>query len=164
VSDTYARLIALLDAEGARYRFIDHEPEGQTDRVSALRGHPVGAAAKCIVMIVKTGRKSTQFVLVVVPGNARVDTGKVRRLFDGATYLGFAAVDVAERLAGSVAGTILPFALNPELTLVADPDLERHKEIFFNAARLGRSMALATEDYVRIARPRVASVVSSVAA
>src|SRR5882757_11012740 len=36
-----------------------------------------------------------RFVLAVVPGHARVDTGKVKALFNG-TYAGFAATDVAE--------------------------------------------------------------------
>jgi prolyl-tRNA editing enzyme YbaK/EbsC (Cys-tRNA(Pro) deacylase) len=106
---------------------IDHAPEGQTDKVSALRGHPVEAAAKCIVLIVKVGRKTSRFVLAVVPGNARVDTTRVRSLFNGATYAGFAATDVAERLAGSVAGTVLPFAFHPDLTLIADPSITTRK-------------------------------------
>jgi prolyl-tRNA editing enzyme YbaK/EbsC (Cys-tRNA(Pro) deacylase) len=108
--ETYDKLIALLDANKASYRLIDHLPEGQTDKVSALRGHPVEAAAKSIVLIVKIGKKTSRFVLAVIPGDARVDTGKIKSLFSGATYAGFAATDVAERLAGSVAGTVLPFA------------------------------------------------------
>jgi Ala-tRNA(Pro) deacylase len=47
------------------------------------------------------------FVLAVVPGYTCVDTGKIKSLFSGPTYAGFAATDVAERLAGSVAGTVL---------------------------------------------------------
>ena len=76
----YDKLIALLDRNGAAYRLIDHPPEGQTDLVSALRGHQVAAAAKCIVLIVKLGKKVTRFVLAVVPGDTRVDTGKIRSL------------------------------------------------------------------------------------
>ena len=72
MSDTYEKLIALLDANKASIRLIDHAPEGQTDKVSAMRGHPVEAAAKCIVLIVKIGKKSSRFVPAVVPGNARV--------------------------------------------------------------------------------------------
>ena len=72
MSDTYEKLIALLDANKASFRLIDHAPEGQTDKVSAMRGHPVEAAAKCIVLIVKIGKKSSRFVPAVVPGNARV--------------------------------------------------------------------------------------------
>ncbi len=154
MDDAYGKLIAFLDQHGSVYRLIDHPPEGQTDKVSALRGHPVGAAAKCIILIVKLGRKITRFVLAVVPGDARVDTSKIRALL-GATYVGFAATDVAERLAGSVAGTVLPFAFHPDLTLIADPSLQDYAEVFFNAARLDRSIALRTADYLALAKPRL---------
>jgi len=158
MSDTYEKLIELLDASKARYRLIDHEPEGQTDKVSALRGHSVEAAAKCIVLIVKVGKKTSKFVLAVVPGNARVDTARIKALFNGATYAGFAATDVAERLAGSVAGTVLPFTFNPDLLLIADPGIQLHEELFFNAARLDRSMALRTVDYLALAKPRLEKI------
>ena len=161
MSDTYDKLIDLLDANKAQYRLIDHEPEGQTDKVSALRGHPVEAAAKCIVLIVKIGKRASKFILAVVPGNARVDTGRIKALFHGATYAGFAATDVAERLAGSVAGTVLPFAFHPDLVLVADPGIQRCEELFFNAARLDRSMALRTSDYLALAKPRLEKIAQS---
>src|SRR5579863_5200818 len=45
IHGTYDKLIALLDRNGAAYRLIDHPPEGQTELVSALRGHQVAAAA-----------------------------------------------------------------------------------------------------------------------
>jgi Ala-tRNA(Pro) deacylase len=162
MSDTYHKLIELLDANKAQYRLIDHEPEGQTDKVSALRGHPVDAAAKCIVLIVKIGKKTSKFILAVVPGNARVDTARIKTLFHGATYAGFAAADVAERLAGSAAGTVLPFAFHPDLTLVADPGIQRHEELFFNAAWLDRSMALRTSDYLALAKPRLQRIASAI--
>jgi Ala-tRNA(Pro) deacylase len=155
MSDTYRKLIDVLDANKAQYRLIDHEPEGQTDKVSVLRGHPVEAAAKCIVLIIKIGKKTSRFVLAVVPGNARVDTAKIKDLFRGATYVGFAATDLAERLAGSVAGTVLPFAFHPDLILIADPSITSHQELFFNAARLDRSVALRASDYLAIAKPRL---------
>ena len=159
--ETYDKLIAFLEANKATYRLIDHAPEGQTDKVSALRGHPVEAAAKCIVLIVKIGKKTSRFVLAVVPGNARVDTAKLKSLFNGATYAGFAATDVAERLAGSVAGTVLPFAFHPNLILIADPSTMGHQELFFNAARLDRSVALRTSDYVTLAKPRLERIAST---
>src|SRR5579863_721713 len=59
--DTYERLVALLDARDARYRLIDHPAEGRTELVSAMRGHSVAQAAKCIVVMVKLGKKITKF-------------------------------------------------------------------------------------------------------
>lgn len=110
----YERLIGLLDENGARYHLIDHEPEGRTEVVSRMRGNEPSEAAKCIVVMVKITKKHKRYILAVVPGDARVDLEALKTLFEG-TYAGFASGEVAERLAGSVAGTILPFSSDPEL-------------------------------------------------
>jgi Ala-tRNA(Pro) deacylase len=152
--DTYFRLIQLLDQHQARYRLIDHAPEGRTDIVSPMRGNDIKQAAKCIILMVKQGKKTTKYVLGVVSGDARIDMKAVGALMN-ATYVSFASTNIAEQLAGSVSGTVLPFAFNPQLELIADPSLLENQELFFNAARLDRSMALNTQDYVAIAKPRI---------
>jgi Ala-tRNA(Pro) deacylase len=134
-TDTYTSLIALLDEHGAQYRLIDHPPEGRTELVSPMRGNALAQAAKCIVMMVKIGKKTTKYVLGVVPGNARVDLPAVKALLN-ATYVSFASPDIAERLAGSVAGD----------------------ELYFNAARLDRSVVLKTRDYLTLAKPRIEGI------
>lgn len=158
--DAYARLIAELDAAGARYRLIDHAPEGRTEMVSALRGHDVARAAKCLVVMVKVAKKQTRYVLAVVPGDARLDLPAVKALLGG-TYVAFAGTDRAEQLAGSVTGTVLPFSYSPQLELIADSRLLTFPELFFNAGRLDRSVALTTEDYLRMARPRVEPIAAA---
>ncbi|MBO3750122.1 YbaK/prolyl-tRNA synthetase associated domain-containing protein [Streptosporangiaceae bacterium NEAU-GS5] len=154
----YERLLADLDAGGARYRIIEHPPEGRTDLVSALRGNDVAHAAKCLVVMVKIGKKQTRYVLAVVPGDARLDLQAIKDRHAG-TYVSFAGKDKAEELAGSESGTVLPFSYHPELELIADPALLAVPEIFFNAARLDRSLALATDDYIRLAKPHVVPIV-----
>ena len=88
-----------------------------------------------------------------------MDLQAVKAMMQG-TYVAFASSDIAERLAGSVAGTILPFSFNPELELVVDPSLLENDEIYFNAARLDRSMVLKTSDYVAVAKPRLRRIIA----
>lgn len=152
--DTHDSLISLLDSSCVGYRLIDHEPEGTTEAVSALRGHPTSEAAKCIVLRVKVDRRTTRHVLAVVPGDRRVDLDAVRALF-AARYAGFSDAGTAERLARAVPGTVLPFSFDPDLELVADPDVIARPRLYFNAARLDRSLCLSGADYARVARPRV---------
>lgn len=154
LNDTYTQLIEFLDQHKAHYRLIDHPPEGRTEIVSPMRGNKVSQAAKCIVIMVKIGKKVTKYVLGVVPGDARIDLNAVKELFHG-TYISFATPEIAERLARSVAGTILPFSFNPEMELIVDPSLLENEEIYFNAARLDRSIALKTNDYTELAKPRL---------
>ncbi|GKQ38390.1 YbaK/EbsC family protein [Streptomyces sp. A012304] len=159
----YDWLLEELEGAQARFRLIDHPPEGHTERASRLRRHALAQAAKCLVVRVATGRRSRRYVLAVVPGDRRVDLDGLRGMYGG-SEAAFAARDVAERLAGSVSGSVMPFARHPDLDLVVDPELLVHDEIFFNAARLDRSVALATDDYVALARPRVEPIAQHAAA
>ena len=119
--DVYARLIADLDAAGCRYRLIDHAPEGRTEVVSALRGHALAHAAKCLILLVKIGKKQTRYVLAVVPGDARLDLTAVKALL-GSSYAALADTGKAEELAGSPTGTVLPFSYDePVRTTYAWP-------------------------------------------
>lgn len=152
--DAYTQLITFLDDRSIPYRLIDHAPEGRTEIVSPMRGNSLSQAAKCIILMVKIGKKVTRYVLAVIPGDARVDLNTIKSLMGG-TYISFASTDIAERLAGSVTGTILPFSFNPELELIVDPALLENDELYFNAARLDRSMVLKAQDYVAVAKPRL---------
>jgi threonyl-tRNA synthetase len=160
MEDLYSKLIALLDEHKAQYRVIDHAPEGRTEIVSEMRGNPLAQAAKCIIVMVKLGKKDKQYVLAVVPGDAKLDMKAVQALFGG-SYASFAPADVAEQLSGSVVGTVLPFSFNDQLPLVVDPALLAHDALYFNAARLDKSLVLNTQDYVAIAKPRVEKIVQS---
>ena len=155
--DTYTRLIAFLDGHEMQYRLIDHAAEGRTEIVSPMRGNALSQAAKCIVLMVKMGKKITRYILAVIPGDTMVDFQAVKALL-GSTYVAFASPDIAERLSGSVAGTILPFTFNDELELLVDPSLLENDEIYFNAARLDRSMVLRTSDYIAVAKPRLGHI------
>ncbi|MCX4855948.1 YbaK/prolyl-tRNA synthetase associated domain-containing protein [Streptomyces canus] len=159
--DTYDRLISLLDASSVDYTLIDHTPEGTTDAVCALRGHPASEAAKCIVLRVKVDRRTTRNVLAVVPGDRRVDLDAIRALYT-ARYVGFSDAETAERLARAIPGTVLPFSFDPELEVVADPDVVAGPRLYFNAARLDRSLCLSGADYERLAKPRVEPIAGPV--
>lgn len=153
----YQRLRQLADLHGAGYRMIAHAPEGRTEAASALRGHALAQGAKSLVVEARPTKRTCRYVLAVVPGDRRVDLGRIAELAGG-RKAGFAARGTAERLAGSVSGSIIPFSFHPELELIVDEDLLRHDVLYFNAARLDLSMALPTDDYVRMARPRTARI------
>src|SRR5258708_16452897 len=99
-----------------------------------MRGNALSQAAKCIVLMVKIGKKVTRYVLGVVPGDARVDLNAVKALLRG-SYVSFASLDIAERLAGSVAGTILPFSFSPGLELIVDPSIPDEAAADFKSGR-----------------------------
>ena len=158
----YEELVDLLDRHAATYRVIDHAPEGSTEIVSALRGNPLPAAAKCMIVVVKLDKKRRRHVLAVVPGDRRVDLEAVKRLYGG-RYAALADTETAEQLSGCATGTILPFTGSDELDLVVDPTLYDQDTIYFNAARLDRSIALTSADHRRIATPTEATIATPAA-
>ena len=155
--DVFRRLTDLFESGSVSYRLIPHPPEGHTDVASRLRGHPLQQAAKSLVVRVATGRRSRRYVLAVVPGDRRVDLNALADRYGG-REASFAAREVAERLAGSVSGSITPFVFSPELDLIVDEGLLIHDEIYFNAGRLDLSVALSVSDYLVLARPTVAPI------
>lgn len=158
--DSYTQLIQYLDQHGVAYRLIDHLPEGRTDVISPIRGNELVAAAKCIILMVKLGKKVTKYVLAVVPGDKRVDLNAIKALLGG-TYISFASTEIAEKMTGCVTGTILPFSFSEELELMVDPALLQNEDLYFNAARLDRSMVLNAADYARVAKPRLENIALS---
>jgi len=154
MQDLHSKLVELLVSHDVHYRVIEHAPEGRTELVSAMRGHDVRLAAKCMLMIVKLGKKVTRYVLGVVPGHTRLDLETVKAVL-GATYVSLASPAKVEELCGSVVGTVLPFSFNPDVDVIVDPSLLKNEYMYFNAARLDRSFALRTQDYVGVARPRM---------
>lgn len=149
----FERLLALLEANHARFRVIEHPAEGRSEIVAALRGTHASQGAKAMFC-----RSVGTFVLAVLPGDRKLDFRKVADAV-GKRKAGLATPEEAMRETGCVIGAIPPFSFSPNIKLVVDPALiESHDEIAFNAGRLDRSMVLNAQDYVRIAKPHMATL------
>jgi Ala-tRNA(Pro) deacylase len=154
---THQALLDLLRSRRIDFRLLDHAPEGRTADASSLRGHPLSQAAKCMVVEVALADGTRRYVLAVVPGDTRVNLKAVRRLLRGRDAR-LADAEVAERLSGCRVGTVMPLSFNPELELVVDPALLAEDRLYFNAARLDRSVVIGTADYLALTEPRIEPV------
>jgi Ala-tRNA(Pro) deacylase len=160
VADVFDRLVALLTETNAKFRVIEHEPEGRSEKISVIRGNRPDQAAKAMALDVRGGGGGRRNVLAILPGNRKLDFAAVAGLFE-ARKCGFASPESAQALTGCVMGAVPPFSLNPELSVVVDEDLLANATLFFNAGRLDRSMELDTQDWLAVARPRVARIASA---
>jgi len=157
---TFDRLVTKLKAEAARFRVIEHEPEGRSERVAAIRGTRPSQGAKAIVCRV-VGPSHEQLVVAVLSGDRRLDTKALAALLGG-RKASFAPPSVAEEVTGCPIGAIPPVSFNDQLTVVADQTLlETEQEIAFNAGRLDRSIVLRVEDYKRIFAPKIGRIALS---
>lgn len=158
-AEVFERLVALLGEAKAKFRVIEHEAEGKSEAISAIRGNRPEQAAKAMVLDVRGGGGGKRHVLAILPGNRKLDFGAVAALFE-ARKAGFASPDTAQAITGCVMGAVPPFALDPALTVVVEEDLLANDTLFFNAGRLDRSMELDTKDWIAVAKPRVAKIAS----
>jgi Ala-tRNA(Pro) deacylase len=157
VADVFEQLVALLSEAKAKFRVIEHEAEGRSEMISVIRGNRPDQAAKAMVLDVRGGGGGRRNVLAILPGNRKLDFAAVAKLFE-ARKCGFTSPESAQQLTGCAMGAVPPFSLNPELSVVVDEDLLAHDTLFFNAGRLDRSMELDTEDWIAVAKPRVARI------
>jgi Ala-tRNA(Pro) deacylase len=148
----FERILDLLRRENATFRIIEHEPEGRSDRISAIRGNNPDQAAKAMVLDVRGGGNGRRHVLAILPGSRKLDFDAVAKHFD-ARKCGFASPGTAQALTGCAMGSVPPFSFDDGLSLIVEPDLLTHATIFFNAGRLDRSMEMDTQDWLRVAKP-----------
>jgi Ala-tRNA(Pro) deacylase len=156
-ADVFDQLVALLNESKAKFRVIEHEAEGRSEAISAIRGNRPDQAAKAMVLDLRGGGGGRRNLLAILPGNRKLDFNAVASLFE-ARKCGFASPETAQALTGCIMGAVPPFALNPDLAIVVDEDLLANETLFFNAGRLDRSMELDTKDWLATARPRVAKI------
>ena len=156
-ADVFDQIVALLSDAKAKFRVIEHQAEGRSENISAIRGNRPEQAAKAMVLDVRGGGGGRRHVLAILPGNRKLDFNAVAGLFE-ARKCGFASPDTAQELTGCVMGSVPPFALNPALAIVVEEDLLANDTLFFNAGRLDRSMELDTKDWLAVAKPRLARI------
>lgn len=159
---SYDKLISVLKRHNAQYRLVDHASEGQSERVSELRGSTLEQSAKMMVFMSKLNKKDRAYTLTVIPANQQVDFAKVALLEKAPSTKDVlrAPEDRAKLLTGCIPGAILPFSFKDELRIVVDPSLAHNSsitEIAFNVT-LGQSMFLNLEDYLEITQPLIQQI------
>lgn len=148
----------LLDDEGILYAVFEHEPVHTSEEAAAVRpNYTMAQGAKAlIVRIKKAGEK--EFVMVVVPGNARFDTKKVKEAL-GANDLRFATEEeVSEITDGVEPGGVPPLGNIFGIQTLADEKLFEEDEIIFNAGDKRVSIAIETDAYRSLVKPQAADV------
>ena len=143
---------ALLEREGVEWRELEHGPAPTCEDSARERGEPLEIGGKCLLL-----KAGDSFGLFALSAARQLDSKGLRRTL-GERRLRFATAAELLEFTGLVPGSLPPFG-EPVLPfqLHADESLARGERIAFNAGSLSRSIILATEDWLRVARPRVLS-------
>ncbi len=148
--NSFEKVTALLDQHQARYRVVEHEAIGQTDRISAIRGNDLNQAAKAMVLEVTMPEGAEpRYLLAIVPGDCKINFKSAARAIGGKKS-SFAAPEKAQELTQCEMGAVPPFSFDDRLALRVDNRLRDVGTLWFNAGALDRSMALQVADFFRV--------------
>ena len=153
--DPYPAIITALEAAQVPYERLEHAPVFTSEQAAAVRGLSLAQGAKALLFKAKVG-----FVLVVLPGNRRVDSKKLRQLL-GVNDVRFASPDEVQAQMGCTIGSCYPLGYLAGLRTLVDASLGANARISFNPGRHDVSITMRYQDYVRLAQPETVSVVTA---
>lgn len=152
MDNPYAVILRLLDGAKLEYESIEHEPVYTSEQAAAVRGLSMEQGAKSLLFKTKIG-----FVLVVVSGDKRVDSKKLKNTLH-VKDVRFATPEEVKEQMGCEIGSCYPFGNIAGLGTICDTSLGRNEVISFNPGRHDISIKLNFSDYLRLANPEIAEI------
>ncbi|EKD53263.1 MAG: hypothetical protein ACD_61C00089G0004 [uncultured bacterium] len=153
------KIVSLLKENNYWFESFEHEAVRTSEEAAKIRtGYSLDQGAKAMIVRIKRTESDKIFVMLVVPANLRFDERKVKDFF-GAKDIRFASEEEVEKITGGVLpGGVPPFGNLFGLEIITDPKLLDNEKIIFNAGDKRFSIALKSEDYVKLVRPQIASI------
>lgn len=150
----------LITQHGVWYKTFEHASVRTSEEAAKTRvGYTIQQGAKAIIVRVKKSGGGREFVMLVLPGDKRFDTDKVKLLL-GAKDVRFATPEeVAQVTAGIEPGGVPPFGNIFNVRVIVDPSLLRHDTIIFNAGDRRFSIAMKSRDWERIVKPVISPII-----
>jgi len=154
MKEPFEAIVRLLDEAHIEYEKSEHEPVFTSEEAAAVRGVSMSQAAKALLFKTKEGG----FVLVVLPGDKRADSRKLKDYLHTKS-IRFATPEEVEEQMGCKIGSCYPLGVVAGLRTLVDKSLGANEEIFFNPARHDVSIKMKYIDYKRLAGAEPVSVV-----
>lgn len=155
---TVGRIEELLHQRGISYEKFEHEAVRTSEEAAAIRpGYTLSQGAKALIIRVK-GKLGKSFAMVVVPGDSKFNSAKVKEAL-GASDIRFATPEeVGEITGGVLPGGVPPFGILWNLLVLVDVGLSANDTIIFNAGDRSVSIALRFSDYREVVAPMVRDI------
>ncbi len=124
-----------------------HEPVVTSEEAARVRGTRLSQGAKALVMAA-----DGNFVMLVVPGDRRVDFRKFKQLFN-VSDLRMATREEVVQVAGVEVGAVPPLGNIFKLVTYFDEELRREEKLVFSAGRHDVSMEVGRKDLEMVVKP-----------
>ena len=157
--ETVEKIETLLKEKGCEYKKFEHEPVRTSEEAQAVRPeYTLEQGAKALIVRVKKGKEKS-FAQIVVPGDKKFDSKKVRDAI-GANDIRFASEDEVIAITNGVKpGGVPPFGILWDLPVFCEKTLFDNEEIIFNAGDRSVSIAITANDYLKAVEPEIVDVI-----
>lgn len=164
----FEKIIQLLDENKINYQLLNHEPVYTSQQAAAVRPDiSLHQGAKAMLLKVENGKgkmesdqkfqlsnfNSQLFVMVVVPGDQKIDYRKVSK-FLGVRDVELASAEEVERTVGVKIGAVSPLGNLSGLRVLIDEGLLKNDQIAFNAGDHSKTVVMRAKDYLQISEGR----------
>lgn len=156
---TVEQIKCLLSDHSIKFDVFEHAPVRTSEEAANIRtGYSLKQGAKAIIVRAKEPGKSRRFVMFVVPGDRKFDSGKVKSAISLVDIRFATEVEVAEITHGVLPGGVPPFGNLFHLDVFADRSLFENERIVFNAGDRRYSIGMKSADYMRLVNPTVTDI------
>lgn len=157
---TVNKIINLLKENNCWFETFEHKPVRTSEEAARVRtGYTIHQGAKAIIIKVYLSGNEEKFAMLVVPGDCRFDTKKVKEILRAKNLRFATEEEVVKITSGVVPGGVPPFGNLFGLEVYCDQGLFENEKIVFNAGDQRFSITIKTEDYQKIVKPTVSSFI-----
>jgi prolyl-tRNA editing enzyme YbaK/EbsC (Cys-tRNA(Pro) deacylase) len=154
------RIIDLLEKEHVWFETFQHEPVITSEEAAKIRsGYSLKQGAKAMIVRVKEKGEAKYFAMLVLPGDQRFSNDKVKSVFNAKDIRFATEEEVKDITEGVEPGGVPPFGNLFGLRLVVDQTLFNNEKIVFNAGDRRFSIAMRSQDYAKIVKPELESII-----
>jgi Ala-tRNA(Pro) deacylase len=146
-------IIQLLQSSGAAFQELEHAPMYTSAQEKEMTGLDSEQGAKSLLLKTKA-----EFVLIVIPGNKRLDMKKAKKLLHSKD-LRFATTNEVNTVMGCEVGACYPIGIVAGIRTIFDPTLEKHDKVAFNPALQTKTIVMKYQDLFALAQPELMSIV-----
>ena len=168
---TYNKIIKLLTKNNIQYKEFRHEPVKTSAEAALVRDDiSIEQGAKALIVSYKKNLELSpplnnsklpvdkSFAMIVVPGDRRFDSKKVRKIL-GVSKLSFASEqEVFDITNGVIPGGVPPFGNIFGIKTIVEQSLLNHDQIAFNAGDRAISIVMGSQDWLNLVNPEVQEV------
>jgi Ala-tRNA(Pro) deacylase len=154
---TYETIIKILNKNNISFKEFHHEPVRTSAEAAKVRPD-IALSQGAKALIVKFKDKESQdynFAMLVVPGDKRFDSKKVKSILNSKDVSFASEEEVIKITNGVVPGGVPPFGNIFDLRTIVDESLFENKEIAFNAGDKTISIVMSISDWSRVVMPEI---------